>query len=186
MIQNDKISLRAVELEDADLLFKWENNSELWLMSNTLAPFSRHQIEQYVLMAQNDIYAMGQLRLMIDVISEIIPFETVGMIDLFEFDAQHRRAGVGIMIHEQWQRQGIASEALNLLCNYAYEALGLHQVYCNILATNTASIKLFTGAGFELIGVKKDWVQTKGEYINEWMLQKINPKDRSDFQKLEW
>lgn len=185
MIENEKISLRGVEMEDADLLYQWENDRNLWSVSNTLAPFSRHQIEQYVLMAQNNIYEVGQLRLMIDVVSEKQPFETIGMIDLFEFDALHQRAGLGIMIHEKWRDKGMATSALNLLCNYAFHTLGLHQIYCNISETNAASLHLFTKSGFELIGVKKDWVRTKDGFVNELMLQKIDPKERSDFRKWE-
>ena len=185
MIENEKISLRGVELEDADLLFQWENDSKIWAVSNTLAPFSRHHIEQYVLMAQNNIYETGQLRLMIDVKSKTTPYKTIGTIDLFDFDALHQRVGVGIMVHEDWRDKGVATWALELLCNYVFDTLQLHQVNCNISETNAISLHLFTKSGFELIGVKKDWTRTKDGFMNELMLQKIDPKVRSDFQKWE-
>ena len=42
------LKLRALELSDVDLLYKWENNTSIWNVSNTLVPFSRESIEQFV------------------------------------------------------------------------------------------------------------------------------------------
>ena len=90
MIKGDKIFLRAMELSDAELMYQWENDMSIWHLSNTLTPFSKFTLEQYVMNAHQDIYTTKQLRLMIDLISER---ETIGSIDLFEFDPGHRRAG---------------------------------------------------------------------------------------------
>jgi diamine N-acetyltransferase len=186
MIKNDLISLRAVELDDATRLYQWENDMQLWRVSNTLTPFSRYQMEQYVKSAQTDIYQTGQLRLMIDLVKDQTVPETVGIIDLFDFDAYHQRAGVGVMIHESRREQGVASSALSLLIQYAFGVLGLHQIYCNIQASNAVSLKLFTSAGFQLIGVKKDWVRTGDGFEDELMLQLIKTGARSEFQKWEF
>ncbi len=180
----NNISLRAVELDDASLLFEWENNQEIWEVSNTIAPFSKYQIEQYVLSAQNDIYTTGQLRLMIEANIDGKP-EVVGMIDLFDFDAFNQRAGVGVMIHKKWQNKKIATKALEILSEYAFETLLLHQLYCNISYDNTNSIKLFKNSGFQLIGVQKDWQKTKDGFKDIWLFQKINPKYHSTLRKWE-
>jgi diamine N-acetyltransferase len=175
-----------VELDDATRLYQWENDMRLWRVSNTLTPFSRYQMEQYVKSAQNDIYQTGQLRLMIDLVNDQTIPETVGIIDLFDFDAYHQRAGVGVMIHESRREQGLASSAVSLLIEYAFGVLGLHQIYCNIQASNAVSLKLFTRVGFQLIGVKKDWVRAGDGFEDELMLQLIKPGTRSEFQKWEF
>ncbi len=80
----------------------------------------------------------------------------MGAIDLFDFDPHHRRAGVGVLIADQSDRgKGYAAEALETLVIYGFEVLGLHQLWCNIAASNQASIQLFTSAGFTLVGEKK-------------------------------
>ena len=61
------ITLRALEPSDIDLLFQWENDTEIWNVSNTITPFSRYTLEKYVENAHLDIYQVKQLRLMIDV-----------------------------------------------------------------------------------------------------------------------
>jgi diamine N-acetyltransferase len=52
LLSLDKVSLRALEPSDIDFLCEIENDTSAWKMSNTLAPFSRFQIEQYVFESQ--------------------------------------------------------------------------------------------------------------------------------------
>ena len=173
MISNNVVVLRAVEHADVDLLYKWENDMELWPVSNTLRPFSRAQIERYVKNAALDVYQTKQLRLMIDTAEE---GETVGMIDMFDFDPFHSRAGLGIMLNARWRSKGLASAALSLFIEYAFNTLGLHQLYCNIAASNTPSLNLFESKGFTLVGVKKEWIKTTQGFEDELLYQLLARK----------
>lgn len=173
-IEKQFLSLRALEFQDIDLIFEWENDQELWIISNTLTPFSRYHLEQYILNSSNDIYTDRQLRLMVSLNREGLEKKTIGCIDLFDFEPHHRRAGVGIMIGKEYRNRGFALQSLELLIDYAFNTLSLHQLYCNVSENNEASMALFKKAGFELIGVKRDWVLNQGKYQNEVMLQKIN------------
>ena len=168
--------LRAPEPVDIDIIFNWENDMRIWHLGNTISPFSRFAIEQFVMNTDNDIFSSKQLRLMIDWHSSTDGTKTVGSIDLFDFDPLHKRAGIGILIDESSRRKGFASEALNLLIEYCFTILNLHQLYCNIEERNTESIRLFTKAGFITCGNKKEWLFRDGEWTNELMLQLINPK----------
>jgi diamine N-acetyltransferase len=173
------IKLRAVEPADLNLLYDWENDPENWIVSNTTAPFSRHVLQKYIESAQHDIYEARQLRLMIDRLESDKDEEvTLGIIDLFDFDPLHRRAGIGILIARQEDRmKGIASEALGILIDYAFGSLQLHQLYCNVSEDNPASLKLFEKYNFLKIGVKRDWVRKENEWVNVLLLQLINPQD---------
>ncbi|WP_026473484.1 GNAT family N-acetyltransferase [Alkaliflexus imshenetskii] len=177
MIKNDSVALRALEPGDVDILYHWENDMSLWYVSNTLTPFSKHQLEKYVKAAALDIYQTKQLRLIVEEITSGAP-KPVGLIDLFDFDPFHQRAGIGIMINQAWRGRGIAASALSLFVQYVFENLALHQLYCNISSHNEASLKLFRSAGFHLIGVKKEWLKTKDGREDECMFQLINPRGR--------
>ena len=79
------------------------------------------------------------------------------------------------MVKETQDRQlGYGKEALQLLINYSFTHLGLHQLYCNISEENMASIKLFTSQGFNKIGLKEDWNYVDGTYKNEFIFQLVN------------
>ncbi len=142
-MNGNHVSLRALEPEDVEILYHWENDRNIWHLSNTITPLSRFNLEQYILNAGNDIYATKQLRLMIDLIVPQDEIKTIGSIDLFEYDPVHLRAGVGILIHERFRGRGYASEALGLLIAYARETLQLHQLFANISPDNGDSIRLF-------------------------------------------
>lgn len=171
MIKGPTITLRALEPEDVDLLFDWENNQELWRVSNTLAPFSRFAIEQYVLSASNDVYANKELRLLIRLNDHQ---QDIGTLDLFDFDPLHQRAGLGIMIIQAYRNLGYANEALGLMIDHCFKQLNLHQLFCTISEENETSIGLFRKHGFELTGKKLDWVRYNGKWTNELMFQLIN------------
>jgi diamine N-acetyltransferase len=168
------IRLRAPEPEDLDLLFLWENDPEIWSVSNTLTPFSRFILKSYIEASHLDIFEAKQLRLMIDVVD---PTFTIGTVDLFDFDPYNQRAGIGILIGDASQkRKGYANEALDLLIHYCFSMLDFKQLYCNISSGNTNSIQLFQKKGFIQCGEKKEWLKTPAGWESELMFQLIRNK----------
>lgn len=155
LLENHKIKLRAPEPEDLENFYKWENDTSLWSLGSTLTPYSRYDLKQYIL-SSKDIYESKQLRF---VIEKMPQKETVGMIDLYDFDPHNRRAAVGIVVDRVYQRNGIAMEALSLLCKYAFSFLKLHQLYAYIPVKNEPSKRLFVRCGFEYKGILSDWLQ---------------------------
>jgi diamine N-acetyltransferase len=173
-MEYEDIRLRAPEPEDLELLYDWENNKSIWVISNTTVPFSKYILKRYIENSHKTIYETGQIRLMIDHIPDK---STIGTIDIFDFDAFHKRAGIGILIADaQYRRKGYASMALKCLIDYCFNTLQLHQLYCNILENNSESMELFGKNGFIRAGIKKDWVKSPEGYLNEHMFQLINPE----------
>lgn len=170
-LKGKKVFLRALEPYDLDYLFDVENEESLWEVGNSLTPYSRYILEQYIANGFRDIFEVKQLRL---VICETETERAVGFVDLYDFDPEHRRAGIGIVIYpEKEQRKGFAYEALKLICNYAFNRLGCHQIFAGITADNPGSIALFEKAGFEKNGIKKEWTWSEGKYKDELFYQLI-------------
>ncbi len=179
-LENGIVKLRAPELPDLDLLYTWENNMEIWKVSNTLTPFSRFVLKKYIETSHLDIWETKQLRLIIEAKNQSsLMFVPVGLIDLFDFDPFHLRAGIGILIaNTEFRQKGYATEALKLMVRYTFETLQLHQLYCNISSENTISLQLFQNVGFEVVGIKKGWLKTVNGWQNEILLQIVNPNSR--------
>ena len=170
-LKGEHIYLRALEPEDIEFIHEIENDENIWEISNTRTPYSKFLIKQYLDHAHKDIYEVKQLRLVISSYDN----EALGLIDVFDFDFDNRRAGIGILIRDEDQRRkGIGSEALKLLTEYCFTHLHLHQLYCNISEDNKASLKLFSNQGFDIVGLKKDWNLINDSYKNEYLLQRIN------------
>jgi diamine N-acetyltransferase len=173
MLEGKLIRLRAMEPLDVELLYTWENDTAIWKLSNTQTPFSKFVLEQYVATAHQGIYASKQLRLII-CLKDNLP---IGCIDLFDFDPHHKRAGIGILIADNAQKQkGYASDALDLLIRYSFDILHLHQLYCNISNDNEPSMHLFRKAGFEVTGNKKEWLKNGEAWMDEYFLQLFNTR----------
>lgn len=168
-IKNDTITLRPAEPDDAERIYRWENDREHWRVSGTHAPYSLFQIEQFLL-GDNDLQAQKQLRLMIDLTEN---GQTIGCIDIYDYDAVNSRASLGILIDKAFRRQGYAKAALTLCVEYLFHDLMLHQVHCCIDALNTGSQQLFASQGFVLCGRKKEWIRSKDGFLDELEFQLI-------------
>lgn len=189
MKESKKLWLRAMEPEDVDAIYSWENDPEVWTDSAAHQPFSRHTLNQFI--EENsgaDIYSCRQLRLMaeLEVITKcdhgvslptgkntLCSHYTVGCVDLFDFDPYHRRAGIGIIVDSRHRRQGYGTMMLAELENFARQHLSLHQLHCIIAADNEASTALFENAGFKKCGTLSQWVLSNGRWLDAHTYQKI-------------
>ena len=161
--------LRALEPIDVDTLYSWENNPAVWGVGSTLAPYSRKQLWDYIDSYDGDIYSAKQLRLMIDLPGG----ETIGTVDLYDFDAANSRCAVGILIAPPYQRQGYGRAALDALADYCRTRLSLHQLYCIAGADNIASRTLFERAGYTISGRLRSWLRSANTYTDAYIYQKM-------------
>ena len=168
-IEGNLCRLRALEPEDLDAMYGWENDTDSWRVSGTVAPFSRHALSRLIDEQQFDIYATRQMRLVI----ESLNGTAVGAVDMFEFDPQNLRAGVGIIVAPPYRKQGFALDALQTLERYVRDVLRMHQLWCSVGADNEASIALFKKAGYAVCGCRKEWILTPNGAIDEVLMQKI-------------
>jgi diamine N-acetyltransferase len=169
-IKNDTITLRCAEPEDAGQVFLWENDRDIWRVSGTHVPYTRFQIEQFLL-SNNNLFSNKQLRLMIDLAEN---GQTIGCIDIFDYDSINQRAGLGILIDKAFRQQGYAKAALSLCIEYLFKDVMLHQVYCSIDESNTESRLLFESQRFVLCGRRKEWLKTSKGFLDVFEYQLFN------------
>ena len=163
------VTLRAMEPEDLDLLYRIENDPELWGVSATNVPYSRYTLHDYIAQSAGNIYVDGQVRLII----ETPDHEVVGIADVVCFDAKNCRAEVGLVIERRHRGQGYGSQALTQLLHYSLRVLHLHQLYAFVPVDNKPSIALFTKEGFSHENKIKDWLFDGKHYVDALLMQKI-------------
>lgn len=83
------LKLRTLEPEDLEFLYQIENDESFWEISHTQKPFSKYILKKYIENGHLDIFEAKQLRLIIE---EKSTKKQIGMIDLFDFNPQHKRA----------------------------------------------------------------------------------------------
>ncbi|MCM1293677.1 MAG: GNAT family N-acetyltransferase [Bacteroides sp.] len=166
MTSDSKITFRAPEPSDLDMLFRWENDADAWRQGRTRAPWSRHALWQYIENYDADILAAGQSRFILMV--DELP---VGCIDLYDIDTINRRAGVGIYIAAEHRCKGLATASLAMMAYYCRIQLGLHQLWAIISADNTDSRSAFRKVGFKECGRLRSWIRVGESYTDALQTQ---------------
>lgn len=161
------IKLRAMEPEDLDLLYKIENEDEVWNVCSSNVPYSRYTLFNYIADASNDIYLDGQVRLIIENDNQ----ETVGVMDIVNFEPMHQRAELGFIILNEYRGQGYGYSAIRKVLDYTKNTLHLRQVYAFVDVSNTSSLKCLSLVGFQETVILKDWFFHHGKYNDAVIMQ---------------
>ena len=170
-LESNNLLFRALEPEDLDVLYKWENDSSLWKHGSTLTPYSKFALRDYLSNSLQDIFQSRQLRLM--VVSKKNG-ESIGTIDMYDFDSINQRAGIGILLDAEYRNQGLGVEVLSLSKEYAFRFLMMKQLYAYVPKNNIPSYKLFSKCGYKQTGLLESWVKTEKGFEDVYFMQLIN------------
>ena len=168
-LKNDRITLRSPEPEDLELMYAMENDTTLWSVGNATLPYSRYTLRAYLEQSRQDLFSEHQARFVI----ELAGGEAAGMIDLAEYDPLNSRAEICIGLLGRHRGKGIATETMQLLCEYAFKKLHIHQLYAYVPQWNNESITLFEKNGFEKSALLRQWQRNENGYNDVFLMQKI-------------
>mgnify|MGYP001194220211 FL=1 len=193
-MERGEVRLRALEPEDVDRLYIWENDRDMWPFGGTRAPLSRHQLWEYATNYDANPFAAGQLRLIIELATapdNAIPQSSqssqssqnsqnsqsspipCGIIDLYDIDPVNSRAMVGIMVAPRWRSRGIATRALELVGEYCRDILGLATIASEVASDNLPSIRLFgEKAAYRQVGERPSWYRRGERFVSALLFQK--------------
>ena len=199
-MERGEVRLRALEPEDVDRLYIWENDRDMWPFGGTRAPLSRHQLWEYATNYDANPFAAGQLRLIIEHATapdNALPQNSqssqssqsshnsqnsqnshsspipCGVIDLYDIDPVNSRAMVGIMVAPQWRSRGIATRALELVGEYCRDTLGLATIASEVASDNLPSIRLFgEKAAYRQVGERPSWYRRGERFVSALLFQK--------------
>ena len=158
-----------MEPEDLELLYRIENDTTLWNVGATNVPYSRYALHDFIANSSSDIYRDRQVRLMI----ENAEHETIGIVDVVNFDPQHIRAEIGIVILGAYRNKGYGIRTLCQIEDYARNVLHLHQIYAIIGASNAVSIRLFNSLHYEQSARLRDWLFDGKTFHDALLVQKL-------------
>ncbi len=100
----------------------------------------------------------------------------VGNIKMGPLNRRHLLGDIGIVVGEQdcWGR-GVATEAIALLKDYAFQEVGMHKLTASCYASNGGSARAFEKAGFTTEAVRKDHFWSEGRWVDGIFLGCLNP-----------
>lgn len=164
MIEGQLVRLRAMEPADVDLLYQWENDSEVWQYGNTRGYVSRHDLEMFIQHSDLDIYTTRQLRLMVD---DQQTGRTIGCVDVFDYDPYHQHAYIAVLIEKQHQQLGYATDAVNTITDLCFEYWNMHCLCATTTSDNTPAQKLLQKCGFSFVGTRSQWTRVGSSFVDE-------------------
>lgn len=158
-LEDDLIRLRAVEPSDAEILWEVETDSNQWRDNGMMAPYSRHNLEEYAKNYDADPIRSGQIRLMIEMKES---HEIVGITDLYDISALGRTAFIAVYIKPEHRRNNIARRAIIQMEKYAHVLLNLRVLCAKVSEENKASQQMFPSMGYSKCGELPDWLYNAG------------------------
>ena len=154
------IQLRKIEPQDLPFLYRWENDAAAWADGANHNPLSQQDLRAYIESTTGDIYRDGQLRLIIEQMTNDkcqMTNVTLGCIDLFDFDPRNRRAAIGMYIAPEFRGKGVGHEAVKALEKYAFEFLNMRVLYAIIATSNMACTALYKNEGYRPSALLTQW-----------------------------
>lgn len=166
MLTGDLVRLRPIEPEDADALYRWNNDEEVmrWLQSyyhESLAGLRKRVAER----ADN---SHEKVTLCIETLEER---KLIGIVMLREADPINARAKVDIYIgeHEYWGG-GYGTDALRRVCRYGFDTLRLHSIELTVVEVNERAVKSYKKIGFQVDGRLRQAFFRDGKWYDELLM----------------
>lgn len=157
-----RFRLRPLEsLRDRTTLYMWENEASVWASSGAFNPISYRFIDQFILESTVDIIEKRQMSLMLESTETA---DSIGYLQLFDYEPVSRRISLGIYIAVEYRRQGYAAEALGVIHAYLEQRLNCSMIYAAVLSGNHASQRLFEHAGYRHTATLERWHWQDGVY----------------------
>ncbi len=183
------VHLRALEPQDAQLLYAWENDPTTWYAGDRRWPISLSDIECFIQNSEHDPWHTKQVRFMIEVnhMSADAPLAdlcnvpmlamveshsqfigpkhrlmeetTVGCVDIFDFDPMNMHCSLGILIGTEFRRQGYARAALEAVERFAFHTLMVQNIKVEVAEDNVPSLNLFQSLGYAHVGTIAKWLR---------------------------
>lgn len=160
MYYGEMVSLRALEMEDLDIILKHWNNLELRQYLNNQTPMSRHAERKWLERATvQDPWRDGGMTLAIE---DKETREFLGTVSLFDISKQHKRAEFGIAIHNPDNLgKGYGTDTTRVMLWVAFHILGLNSINLLTMGGNERAQKAYEKAGFKRAGLFR-----QGAYVN--------------------
>lgn len=171
IIYGEKIILRAMEVEDADLLLDIINDPDTErMLGGSSYPVSYDMQCEWIRKQKNNNEIFRAIIALQDNMKE-----GIGTVILNNIDLKNGTAEVHIKMSIQSCRgKGYGTDALNTVVDYAFNEMRLNCVYAEVLAYNTISLKLFEKCNFKKEGVLRERVFKNGKFVNVVSFAKTN------------
>ena len=167
-IRGRAVALVPLAARHLERTLAWANDAELMRLLNRVQLVSADEHEQWfaALRTATDCVYMA--------VEEVGTGNHIGNVWLWAIDQRDRKAEVRIVIGDVGATgRGAGTEAIELMCRYAFASFGLERLYAYILAFNARAKRAFEKAGFTTEGILKGDRISDGHRVDVYVLGRL-------------
>ncbi len=165
--------IRRLEHKDAPLMLEWMHEENINRAFRQ--PFGRFTAEHAVHFIDNSFNEKNRHFAVVNETDEYL-----GTVSLKNISQTDRSAEYAIIVRSTARGTGVARRATENILNYAFDTLGLHRVYLNVLEQNERARHFYTKCGFMYEGTSRDAILLNGRYESLAWYGMINDKEQEE------
>lgn len=146
MLRGERIRLRALEVQDAEVVWRWHQDHEFHVLDGWLYPASLAQMTAWV----QSVGTPSFHRVFLGIETE--SGALVGVVSLKRAEAEHRNADFGIAIERAYWDKGYGTDATRTMLRFAFAEMGLHRVTLGVVDYNARAQRVYEKCGFQVEG----------------------------------
>ena len=163
-INTERLRLRSVRLDDAEVIFKYRSDS------------ITNQYQGWIPESLNDVHSfINKVSPEINIVDTWYQFviikkennELIGDIGIHFLDSDKKQVEIGCTLDKNQQGKGYATEALKETMNYLFNKLNKRRVIGSIDPKNMKSIELVERLGFRKEAHFRESILINGEWVDD-------------------
>jgi ribosomal-protein-alanine N-acetyltransferase len=169
-LSSKRVYLRKFTDQDSDLIYKWGQNPRYQQLAGFEKVESRQQAQQFCRQYQQRPYSF--------LICLKTNHAAIGLVELYERGLDKRSGlgqskSLGFLLEQQYEGQGLMTEALHIVFDYAFSELGQTEIWANTFDGNERSQQLLLHLGFKyMYAVDYHKISPLFSYIDKYYLLK--------------
>ena len=172
MIEGRLVRLRAFEQSDLDANHAFVNDYATLRDMLARMPLPASYEDERRWLDQQSSYTRGEYQFAV----EDGGGDLVGRCGLTRVDWKNRLGEIGMMIGAPYRGRGYGTEALGLLCDFAFSEMNLHKLKVSVFAFNAAAIRCYEKNGFTRESLLRAEIFRAGAYQDVVELARFAPE----------
>lgn len=166
-INTDTLTLRALEMSDAEVFYQWSLDREVtqFSLSSYAYPQSLADIKNWLstINSSNKVVSFGVCCAKTD--------QLIGYAGIASISYLNRCGEYFILIGDKaYWGKGIATQVTKLITDYGFKSLGLHRIELTAFTVNSAAVRAYEKAGYQHEGVLRQAGFRHGEFFDKVMM----------------
>ena len=165
-LETSRLILRTPQTKDYLDLWKNGQDQNISLYTNVVPyPFTQIKAREFIQFCQRANAKKTTFQFVMELKSS---HEVIGYISLHHLAKDARNAELGYWIGLNYRRQGITTEAIKKVLEFAFKELKLEKVYTRIAYPNRASREIMRKFNFKLEGIARRQMCRQGVFMDRY------------------